>query len=1167
MSKVAAESLIERRSVLAKVTAWGSEDVFLLVGAPGTGKSQIARQVAKMLNAGFTHFCDAQDDVSLSPLRFVTGLALALAEKFPQYAAALVHEVRPDITINASIEVNVLEDGARAEAVVVESLRISDMPARAAFDRLIRAPLEGIIPAKETFVVVVDAIDESLDFRESGHLVDLLVHARNCPVLKFFLTSRSGDLRVEDRLGRGSLDLDQFADGDLLEYSKLRLTQLSEPHRSLLADKIAATGNFLYAHHVLNDLSWLQENNDVFAARLPDSLTEIYRKFLKRTIVSNRRGRDWVGVYRPVLGALAVGRGRDGIHLSLIAAATGLPVSATMDALLACGQFVRLNGTRPDNTYARIYHRSFRDFLLHDDDFTVYPVEAHAAVAGALDPGNWRTWSAQQRKYGFPYLATHLNEGGLAEALIALAGDRDYLSAQRNACPNEPDIDVTTLRQAIQAAYAAADPMAVANLVLNLAARIPGMKARTPLLALKRYGLTAALATSAEEDTDLRTADELLLVLYLIEARRENDARHVAYSLLTRKPSTLRPEYAACAGVALARLCQVDWKLALDLTSRVLGIWGSQNLVRHLLDLRQYGTAAQVANTLADWDVRYKVFMAIAEKMLDDGEVDEALDLYDSIGESVDPDNSPAPTETLWWIFREVVWVVGVSLAMKGDIERGRAVHSRRFGGDQGIDAPELHAAAAFAASHAGDRKAASAEFSVAEALAARCADTRDEGSHPKALAWTHIGKAYMWCGETEKAKNALRIATRCLSPFETMQDLPFYQSPIHDDPFHGPCIQGTYRNLASLSARIGEDSTALTLAMSLAQRGSRDALDPFAIILASPGTSQGDREESLLQMKALIERIKAPFLAPAVAHLTQILSQENLRSFLPEVQSGGLCLLLDTLLHPASEDSDRPSKTSVKVGLEDDWLIPVAEAVDESVDLGELSYEELRALPDLPQSPGTDAFSSIRVSQQAHARAYGWARIGYHAQAIRQFDLALHWEAAAREAWSAFQAMAEVPKTTESFAREDNDAAARHVLKLCELAGIAAMAEDEEGATVFLARAQRMTRETRFEETRSLCAARIASTAARYGILDLVTAMLPKISIQREEFFLRIWASFCQGSAERRASGFPPELSPVFLGMNGSPDQAIVTCESLVKIFPAYEAAITQLVKSCSFT
>src|SRR4051794_3893109 len=111
------------------MSAWQSEDTFLLVGAPGTGKSVIARQAARTLRAGYTHWCDSQDDATLSPLRFVNGLALALADRHPEYAQRLVQEVRPDIVIKSTVTVRTLASGARAQGVVIRSLTISDMPA------------------------------------------------------------------------------------------------------------------------------------------------------------------------------------------------------------------------------------------------------------------------------------------------------------------------------------------------------------------------------------------------------------------------------------------------------------------------------------------------------------------------------------------------------------------------------------------------------------------------------------------------------------------------------------------------------------------------------------------------------------------------------------------------------------------------------------------------------------------------------------------------------------------------------------------------------------------------------------------------------------------------------------------------------------------------------
>jgi hypothetical protein len=181
----------------------------------------------------------------------------------------------------------------------------------------------------------------------------------------------------------------------------------------------------------------------------------------------------------------------------------------------------------------------------------------------------------------------------------------------------------------------------------------------------------------------------------------------------------------------------------------------------------------------------------------------------------------------------------------------------------------------------------------------------------------------------------------------------------------------------------------------------------------------------------------------------------------------------------------------------------------------------------------------------------------------MRQFDLALRWEAAAHRGWEAFQAIAGVPKTTEYFAREEDDVAAIRVLRLCSLASLAAMADDREGISIFLERAQATACDVRFEQTRSVCATRVAATAARYGMLDYLASALRAITIRRQELFSEIWISYCAGHSGQENAELPAEVWPLLTGLSGSPEDAVIACEGLAKIFPAHSATISDLIRS----
>lgn len=900
--------------------AHGDDAVFLLTGSPGVGKSEIARQAAIALDPTYEHRCDAQDDATLNPLRFIGDLACSLADRNTDYAQRLVELVRPDIIINSTVQVETLADGARVQGVVINSLHIADMPVRAAFDRLIRHPLENCQEGNEhskPFLVIVDAIDESLGFRPSDHLVDLLRHATSCPGLRFLLTSRSGETSVIDRFGEGTLDLDRYKDGDLLRYAQLRLSGVADLGTSVLAERLVNAGNFLYVRYMLDDLINQPRSVDIAELPLPDGIVNVYRQFLMRTVAPDRRDRDWVTRYRPVLGLIAVGRGQ-GLPVGLIAKASGLPLSATLDVLHDCGQFLTVVGGRPATQRVRIYHRSFQEFLLTDHTYTVFPAEAHSSLAGSMSPEYWKDWQGDVADYGLSYLPLHLHEGGLTRQLIALARDSAFLKAQRDVRPDDPEIDVATIRLALDAAIAQPDPTMIAEFLLALAARRERSEARTPLDFLTRYGLSVAVRHSKHLDANRRALNELLLIFYLVTNGQLEDARYLARQLLARKPEQFSGSRIECAALMLVAVAIADGDMAVALSSAMLTTWGSQYLISHFLALNNYNLSIKVANTIPDMAIRYRTYMAISENMLDCGYMDEAVRLLDSIGESVDPDSEPEADRPLWYVWPEVAWVVGLALAFKGDFTRGEAAFRRAVVLRSKNEVPDFWRAPLLAAAGCGewaqDKKATALRFlHEAEGIAETIVDTR-EGDHWKARTWLFIGKVYLWCGLPDDAKRAVRLASSCAPSLAIMQSLPFYESPVHDDAIHGPCLQGLYLELSSVAARAGDTTTALSLAESLSELGARDTVDALVTIAASAHTSPQNVHQTEERALRVLEGLKP---VPRIVTLARAIwaTEKTGWSGGPfDLEDADLAAELDRILNPQTDDASPLASALVEV-------------------------------------------------------------------------------------------------------------------------------------------------------------------------------------------------------------------------------------------------------------
>jgi hypothetical protein len=459
---------IGREWVFREIDKWledpAGSRVFLLVGGPGTGKTAILARLAQFslgqaspdgctrLAPGFLvyhHFCQAFQDATLNPVRFVEALSLALAQRYQPFAKALIEFKQGDkqITINATQTVTTASDGSQVQNVVIQNLNVGTLSSRVAFDLTVRRPLEVLCTPqfKGTVVALVDSLDEARTWREEENILTLLSETlddpRDLPPQVRFVVACRPDERVMRTIGVApSLDLIAAAPPDAQEvhrYASIRLAgaQLDATLRDGLASRLAAAsaGNFLYARHVLDD--WLARPAEISlesALDLPTGLSDIYAKFLRRELARDEE--RWEDRYQQLLGLLAVARD-EGLLSATLVGASGKKSREVDNALRACAQY--LAGTPPEGPF-RIYHQSFRDFLLENSAYPVDPAEAHQALADFFAGEYAGRWQECQDMYALRYAPAHWAEAAelsaaereaATQALIKLTQDPKYQRA------------------------------------------------------------------------------------------------------------------------------------------------------------------------------------------------------------------------------------------------------------------------------------------------------------------------------------------------------------------------------------------------------------------------------------------------------------------------------------------------------------------------------------------------------------------------------------------------------------------------------------------------------------------------------------------------------------------------------------------------------------------
>ncbi|MEV4444672.1 beta-propeller domain-containing protein [Streptomyces mirabilis] len=291
------------------------------------------------------------------------------------------------------------------------SINHQDDPYLAAH-QLIRKPIEQLRKSgalERDVVVLIDGLDESVERIPPTLLQNLILSLCADPIerLKLLVTTRPNGIR---NFPEGSPRIDLVEDepegvDDVQTYAEHRLQHLEAPLVNEHAQNIskAASGNFLYAHYILEEL--LTQGVPSGDLYLPVGLHGVYKRFLNRQIDAVPDREAWHHRIRPVLGALAVSRGK-GFTSAQLSDITGLPRSDVDHTLYTCANYLEGDPTKGP---VRPYHHSFREYLRASGRHHVYPEEANLSVIEAIING-WKKNSQRWLRYAIEQSVEHLVE-------------------------------------------------------------------------------------------------------------------------------------------------------------------------------------------------------------------------------------------------------------------------------------------------------------------------------------------------------------------------------------------------------------------------------------------------------------------------------------------------------------------------------------------------------------------------------------------------------------------------------------------------------------------------------------------------------------------------------------------------------------------------------------
>jgi hypothetical protein len=451
----------------------------IIVGEPGSGKSAFIAYLAERWNCP-RHFIRVESTggvTGVSPRAFLISIGAQLYQKYGAQIFDTPDPGRTNVAVGIAKDratvvgrfinelytlpflpvqerdVNVKVALAAGESRVVGEQIGRLVNVAEVLDELDLLNLVLLVPLRrlkeiapqENVVILIDALDESL-VHSGLQIVDVIPQPADAAFpdnLHIVMTSRPGSHLAkfipQDQLRLDDVKMGYRANNDADVRAYIR-AQLSAPPFTGLTDdwktadletylsdlETNSDGNFLYLYHYFKEavLSVQKGLTHLREVPQPHGLDDIYRVFAVQKIKVSVSLRDWVELYLPLLGALAVIR--EPIESKLLASFADVDDGYANYVIGELLQFLDTNSEAETNRY-QLYHRSFAEYLLDARRNREYPLneaDCHARIVRCYRDRapSWDSirWDALTEAYPFHYLPFHLTAAKQSEELLYL---------------------------------------------------------------------------------------------------------------------------------------------------------------------------------------------------------------------------------------------------------------------------------------------------------------------------------------------------------------------------------------------------------------------------------------------------------------------------------------------------------------------------------------------------------------------------------------------------------------------------------------------------------------------------------------------------------------------------------------------------------------------------